>query len=227
MIEGEAKEIIQLAGQFRVGKADHAQHSACLGNPFCRCDKRTIPGNAVTGNKTGRLKVYPSGPFGADLFKQRPAYRVLWRAGIKVGPDRPCAMCVGGLKRKLHPRPNILAPPAGRGIPANRAYGAVKSAIGIWAAAPDVPLVQMGVHVDKGGEGHCPLHVDGVDQRIVFGNLAVFDGQADPHKFVYLAHKATGHSKVIQPEGGRRRQLHEIHFYSRFSALSCQLRRAR
>ena len=74
--------------------------------------------------------------------------------------DGARAVSIGAFQRESHPRPHILSGPVGLAVLANGCQGAGKRAIGIGLARPDMPLVEMGVHVREGWQHHATAHID-------------------------------------------------------------------
>ncbi|WP_259955487.1 hypothetical protein [Sulfitobacter mediterraneus] len=77
-----------------------------------------------------------------------------------MGADGPSAVGIGTAQRKIHAAAQILRRPVGLPIRLNGGNGPVKTAVRIGGTRPDMPLVEMGVHVDERGKSHRAAHIN-------------------------------------------------------------------
>ena len=221
---GHGEKVAQASGQILHRVGDGSEHAAAFGHQIGGAGKRTVGVGLVQRHQIGGLERDAALPVGAQFAEDRPTDPVLRRERIEMGPDGTGAVGIGAAERELRSPAHILRRPAGAAILAHRRQGAHESAVGIGCAAPDMALVQMGVHVGEGGHRHRSGHID--RRAAALDDEAVGDGEVHAQQIARLPQQAGGHGQVGQAQRPVRQRL-EIHHASRFNALSCHLRSRR
>ena len=96
----------------------------------------------------------------AHFGEQRPRDRRLLRVAVDVGAQRPGAVSEGAAQREVHALGHIVARPVFLAVGHHGHTRAHVRAVAILCALPDVPLVDVGVHVDEAREGDAAFQVE-------------------------------------------------------------------
>ena len=213
----ESEEAVEARLQVGHRIGDRAQHAAALGDQVRGADVSVV--HMVDADEAGGLQRDAAGPFLAQLAPDRPGNLVLRRQGIEMGADGAGAVGVGRAQREVHAGAYVVGRPVRRPVRPHALQRAHERAVGVRRAAPDVALVEMGVHVGEAGQRHRALHVQPVAGGLV-GEAPVADGQREGREVAVPTEEAGRHRQVVERDVARGK-LGEIAHVSRFSALSC------
>ena len=200
----------------RIG--DHAEDAASLGDQVGGAAIGAVGLDQFGTDEAGGLQRDPPLPFGADLAEHRPADVVLRRDRVEMGADRRGAVGIGGAQREAHPGAHVGGGPVRGPVGGDGVERAHEGAVGVRRPAPDMALVEMGVHVGEGGQQDRAAHVH--RHRLRRADPAADHRDLGAHEVAGLPEKAGGNRDIGQREvaAGQRAEIHHL---SCVRALSC------
>ncbi len=92
-----------------------------------------------------------------------------------MGTQQGGAVGVSGAQREIHAALDVVRPPVHLAVDRDRFQRAGEGAVGVAAARPDMPLVDMGVHVDEARPGHAAVEVEFRQPRAPAGRVDALD----------------------------------------------------
>ena len=114
----------------------------------------------VDGEQRRSLKVDPAAPALARLSQNRPTDSRLRADAVDMGANGRRPVREGAAQAELHARSDVGGAPVGRTVLDRRRERARKIPDGVSFPPPDMPLVEMGVHVDEERQHDAPRHCD-------------------------------------------------------------------
>ena len=135
-----------------------------------------------------------------------------------MGPDRAGAVGVAAFQAEFHAGRHVPGAPVRLAVPSHGVEGAHEGAVGVLLTRPDMPLVQMGVQIDRARPHLPPLQIDtrtaagSGSARHHGADLAMLDPQIDEgqpvpvgprlHLRRWIFQQAERHQSLLEPEFG-------------------------
>jgi hypothetical protein len=143
-------------------KRDAAQNAAVPGDRLDDgAERRFVVDGEFDREERDGLKRDAVAPLLAHLGEDRPGDGGLLAKRVEMGADRAAAVCEGAAQREIHARAHVVGIPVRLAVGRDRRARAGMGAVRVRAARPDMPFVDVGVHVDEAGQGDSAAQVDG------------------------------------------------------------------
>ena len=159
---GKLEEEVELGLERLLHDRHQPEYPPMLGHEVGETGRR-VAHEIERRDQAHRLQLDPPCPLFAHVAEDRPGDRRLRRDRIEMGADGARAVRVGSAQREVHAGGHIRGSPVGDPIGLHGLECAHERAVRVRSPGPDMPLVQMSVHVDRRRPDHPPgeLHASG------------------------------------------------------------------